>query len=295
MVVNSSNSSVMAGIVTFNPEVSRLQENIESIKDQVAEVYLFDNCSDNIEDVESVCSRYNVNYSVAKKNIGLGNALNAVMFYASDRGYQYAYLLDQDSVTSPGAISSQLSNTADDVAIVSPIIVDRNKPQRNIQTTSKVVDVRRPITSGSLVQTKVWYEVGGFDGAMFIDYIDYEFDERCLRNGYRLVEDGLVSLLQEGGHAELSPLVSGVMYQDGRLVFKHPYRYNYSVDRLYMRYRNATIFIQKYSDDRKFVMVEMGRLLKNLIHDVFVERDGLANYKAIVRGIKDGLAEKSRC
>lgn len=289
-----SNTPVLAGIVTFNPDISRLRENITSVIGQVNELYIFDNCSNNQSEILSVCNEYKISYSFAKRNIGLGNALNAAMLYAYDNGYEFAYLLDQDSVTSPNAVSSQLSHADEDVAVVSPVIVDRNKTQRSLKTHLKAHEIKRPITSGSLVQVAAWYLVGGFDGEMFIDYIDYEFDERCLRNGYRLVEDGSVFLLQEGGHAEPSLLVSGVTYQNGKFGFKHPYRYNYSSRRLFMRYRNATVFIRRYSYDTEFVLKEMTGLVKNIIHDVVVEKNKKSNFNAIIRGIKYGLADKTQ-
>ena len=41
------------------------------------------------------------------------------------------------------------------------------------------------ITSGSLVSVPAALAAGGFDDALFIDYVDFDFNERLLLNGYR--------------------------------------------------------------------------------------------------------------
>ena len=43
---------VYAGIVTYNPKIERLIENINSIYPQVDKVIVYDNGSENIEDIK---------------------------------------------------------------------------------------------------------------------------------------------------------------------------------------------------------------------------------------------------
>ena len=42
-----------AGIVLYNPDILRSQENIEAIIGQVDEVLCIDNCSNNISDIRA--------------------------------------------------------------------------------------------------------------------------------------------------------------------------------------------------------------------------------------------------
>lgn len=282
-------TSVIAGVVTYNPEIGRLRENISSIAPQVGKVIVIDNCSANLGEIESLSSEIGFRLIVNAENLGLGKALNQIMAAAEDSGVEYAYLLDQDSVSCEGMIDGLLDCTGEGVAIVSPVIFDRNKPDRLRSFNETCESIDRPITSGSLIETRVWREVGGFDEAMFIEFVDYEFDERCLQAGYRNVQVNTVQLLQEGGHAEKSWLISGVQRDaSGRLTLKHPYRYGYSAKRLYYRYRNMRVFMRRFGasiTSRASTKAYMGKLL---VHDVLIEKWSLKSIGAILRGLIDG-------
>ena len=53
--------NICAGIVLFNPEIERLNENIEHIRKQVPMLILVDNGSNNLEDVKSlICDLPNI-------------------------------------------------------------------------------------------------------------------------------------------------------------------------------------------------------------------------------------------
>lgn len=290
--IDTNNTAIraMAGIVTFNPDLVRLGENIDSIRRQVDCVFVYDNASENTSGIEALCKVSDCALELGSSNAGLGAALNSVMTYALREGFSHVYLLDQDSVSHDGVIVALSRHCAPDVAIVSPLVVDRNKTARVVTHCNDVKLVERPITSGSLTSVDAWFAVNGFDASFFIDFIDYEFDERCLRAGYRLLQDSSAMLLQEGGHAEESKLISGlVRLPSGLFKIKHPYRYNYAPERLRVRYRNGIVFVRRYADDRSFERRERLRLVRSAVHDVFVERRKLANIRAIVSGIYEGF------
>ena len=52
-------SKIYAGIVTFNPEIIRLKQNIDAISPQLKEVVLFDNGSKNIKQIKKLIEEYN--------------------------------------------------------------------------------------------------------------------------------------------------------------------------------------------------------------------------------------------
>ena len=45
---------IFCGIVTFNPDIERLKENILAIQNQVDSIYIFDNYSDNRKGIQSL-------------------------------------------------------------------------------------------------------------------------------------------------------------------------------------------------------------------------------------------------
>lgn len=285
----SESTSVIAGVVTYNPELERLRENISSIASQVGKVIVVDNCSANLGEIESLSSEMGFRLVANEGNLGIGKALNQIMEVAEDSGAEYAYLLDQDSVSCEGMIDGLLSYAGEGIAIVSPVIIDRNKRDRLLSFTEACEPKDRPITSGSLIATRVWREVGCFDPTLFIEFVDYEFDERCLQAGYRNVQVNTVQLLQEGGHAERSWLISGVQRNaSGRLTLKHPYRYGYSPKRLYYRYRNMIVFLRRFDTEMTNLSSTRAQMAKQIIHDLVIEKITVKSLKAIIAGLRDG-------
>lgn len=189
-------SKTVAGIVTFNPELPRLKENIDAVVSQVSDLVVVDNGStsnirDNLESTVSVLEN--------ESNRGIAAALNQIVEWASDRGADAVILLDQDSVIEPGTVLNLTSALTEGVAIASPQIVDRNlgsdgpRPNR---------DVNYSITSGSLLRVQDWRDVGGYDDRMFIDFVDFDFCLRVREAGLRIVQVGDARLLHEIGHAQ---------------------------------------------------------------------------------------------
>ena len=92
-------SKVYAGVVTYNPEIKRLKENISSIQNQVTTVVIFDNGSNNVDNIQNlILGLANVVFIKSEKNLGIAAALNRLMQWGNDKGYDWMLSLDQDSV-----------------------------------------------------------------------------------------------------------------------------------------------------------------------------------------------------
>ena len=127
--------NVLAGIVTYNPDMDNLRANIDAVAPQVAAVLLVDNGSANVDDIERLAVEYagtgagacgggveptgetagtqqhpagcsamdaaNVAAGVTLlrngENLGVAAALNRIFRYAAARGYEWVLTLDQDS------------------------------------------------------------------------------------------------------------------------------------------------------------------------------------------------------
>ncbi|MEF2737293.1 MAG: glycosyltransferase, partial [Bifidobacterium choerinum] len=118
-----------AGMVTFNPDMARLQANLDAIVPQVEAVFVFDNGSGNVQAVRELAKRYRgaVHVQGAGRNLGIAAGLNAVLQWAAARQYDAALLLDQDSVTTAGMVDALAQLLTDDVGLVCPFILDRNR------------------------------------------------------------------------------------------------------------------------------------------------------------------------
>ena len=50
-------NEVIAGIVTYNPDINRLCKNLDAIKNQVSCIVIVDNASINIEEIKNLIAR----------------------------------------------------------------------------------------------------------------------------------------------------------------------------------------------------------------------------------------------
>ena len=124
---NENNTiKVITGIVLYNPDLHRLQDNISAIKPQVEKVVLIENGSKEtcyLKEFEDE----KIEVIVNDENMGIAYALNQVMQFAHDNGSEWALTLDQDSVVPPDLIETYMKLTSiDKVGIICCKIVDRN-------------------------------------------------------------------------------------------------------------------------------------------------------------------------
>ena len=196
---------ILAGIVLYNPEISRLKDNIKAIEGQVDKLIIIDNgCKS--KDYLSLINEDKAHIINLKKNRGIATALNAILQYALDNDYDWALTLDQDSVSPSNLVDTYKSVVCqhDDLGMVCCKIRDRNFVMKREEALPQRDDyVDQCITSASMVFVKAWQDVGGFDDAMFIDSVDFDF---CLllRNwGWKIFRTYKVELLHELGNSEV--------------------------------------------------------------------------------------------
>lgn len=192
---------VLAGIVLYNPETGRLQENIDAIYQQVDTVLLIENGSSN-SDYKKQLKRYdNLLYLDNHASKGIAYALNQICGYAYTHGYDWALTLDQDSVAVPGMVETYKTIANDKIGILGCKIEDRSfdfeEPAEKDIERHKVYWV---ITSGSFTNTKAWKACGGFDTTMFIDYVDWDIGEAMWKAGFEVWKTNKTKLIQEIGN-----------------------------------------------------------------------------------------------
>lgn len=189
------------GIVTYQPEIARLQENLKAAMGviQSGRVIIVDNGSSNIADIRTVAA--DAIHIENPSNLGIAAALNQLCRQAAEEGYEWLVTLDQDSVIQPGMLE-EFSRYTDlsDVAIICPRIEDRHLGRQHTRQTSGTEYVTHAITAGNMVRLKAWQAVGGFTEALFIDGVDFDFCLKLREGGWQILRTNNVSLVQEMGH-----------------------------------------------------------------------------------------------
>lgn len=195
---------IYAGIVTFNPDIERLKENVCAICIQVPEVVIFDNGSSNFVDIQKHIAVFNNVIMIhSNENIGIATALNRLMQWGFENNYDWMLSLDQDSVCDASYANkmNQYLDVEPLLGIVAPVIVDRNVGVVGHNPNKEYCHVNTCITSGAFSKIEYWKQIGEYDESMFIDSVDFEYCYRMRKNGYGVIQVKDVYLLHELGNS----------------------------------------------------------------------------------------------
>ena len=199
--------------VAFNPDPIRLAEQLTALRNQVDEIIIVDNGSEQpvmkslaqTMIMRSIDELSPMKFIVLAENQGIASGFNIGIDAARKSGVDFVLLLDDDSVPAANMVSKltagyHQATTAcapQRVAAVGPRIVDsrddhdypfirlgwlRNQHIRCAISRENLVDCDFLISSGSLILMSALDEIGKFDETLFIDSVDLEWCFRVRRN-----------------------------------------------------------------------------------------------------------------
>jgi rhamnosyltransferase len=140
-------------------------------------------------------------------NLGIAAALNQGLAALRGQGFAWCLTMDQDSLAAPDLVAclwQRVARSGDParIALVAPNVADAGMPEgsrrwlslepvwgvgfRRLPCSREGLSQVVAITSGSLTNLEVWEALGGFDGELFIDYVDTDYCLRAVRAGYRV-------------------------------------------------------------------------------------------------------------
>lgn len=275
---------ISAGIVLYNPNIERLEENIKNIYPQVRKLFLVDNNSENFREIIKVIEGYSkITLIRNNENYGIAKALNQIMEAADQAGFEWNLLLDQDSVVPHTYIKSfqsacsyfHLQNTA----ILCPLIDDINSNNNKKRQNSKYQNITFCITSGSINNVKIWKKIGKFDEKIFIDGVDQDFCIRLVKRNYKIVRLNEVSIKHEIGKIKSINLL-GLKIES----------FNHSPFRKYYIARN--IFYLDIKHKGRVVPSTIARFIKQVSLVILIDDNKLAKIKALFAGMWEGIKMK---
>ena len=265
---------IAAGIVTYNPDINRLMKNLSAVIEQVGIVFIFDNGSKNIDEIEKAVFSSAILIK-SQKNKGIAYALNRLFEKSAAEGYDWLLTLDQDSVCMPDLINNYRRFLSEADSITS-LRYDVNYPTGDIEGLFEYRVVDRCITSGNLVRISTWRRINGFNERLFIDMVDEDFSYRLRLSGGRIIQLGIIGFQHELG--------------DGSRWFifgKNVFIGNYSEFRKYYIARNMVYFIRKYHP--KGNNYSYLKLIVLFLHTLLKEPNKWARCKALICGSVDGF------
>lgn len=236
--------TIAAVIITYNPDLHKLEKVIPSLQNQVDKLLIVDNNSSNIFALLNIYPE--VDILKLDKNYGIA--------YASNRGiekltniYDFILLSDQDTVFPSDYISNFKINPFlqdETIAAFSPVIFDnvtkREKPVYSLINGKKSNSIQiqdfqyayQAIASGLILRNTPIHNNGLFNEDLFIDMVDFEYCWRILENGYKILSCKNLVLSHELGD-------SCVIFFGIRIAKRVKIRYYYII-------RN-TLYLAKFS------------------------------------------------
>lgn len=242
----------IAGIITYNPELGRLHENVGTILPQVDCLIIVDNGSSNVEDIHSFIDEFEKVYFVCNsENVGIAKALNEMAEKAMELGAEWLLTLDQDSVVAGNIMEEYVKHICDtSIGIVTCRYVDRNTDNIDQYTSINDCFIPRCITSGTYMNLNVWKQVGGFFEPLFIDQVDFDYCYTLKEYGNRILQVGSTYVLHEIGKSK--PVT---LFGHYHIAFNHsPLRYYYMI-------RNMIIVAKRHHMWRHYLHVIPRRIL----------------------------------
>lgn len=285
MVKNlNKNLKILGGIVTYNPDILRLQENVTNLIDQVDYLYVFDNNSENFNEIREFFSKYSERIYIYHSNINLGiaKALAEMMEFAKNRQFDWVLTADQDSVLDNSLVQEYLAAIKkygkNDIGILTCLIKDRNFADPTVERQlDSIENVPICITAGAFMNVQNYFLTKGYDSELFIDLVDTDICFTLREKGFRILRINYLGLYQEIGKGE-----------NKQFLWKKIIVHHSSVFREYYMVRNMFFLHKRHTNLYNKRDLVKGLLL-NLMIIVFYENNKGMRLAKFVQGVKDGF------
>ncbi len=184
-----ANLKVAGVTVLYHPDES-LSDNIGTYLYDIDLLFLVDNSEPPLNELPAeLKDNPKIVYIKNLVNLGIAEALNIAAMKAIEKSFDFLLTMDQDSSFRPlefRRFLNQLQNIdLTTVSIISPRHVHPTaKIMRHLAEREEVIFV---MTSGNLLNLKIYKQVGPFDNALFIDHVDHEYCFRLISHGFKVL------------------------------------------------------------------------------------------------------------
>lgn len=292
--------SVLAVIVSYNPEIILLKKLVSQLCDQLCKVVIIDNGSINSDDLKSLNLEYNVDIIFLKENLGIALAQNIGLRKAINSNFDYVIIFDQDSSINKTFISdlictyTNLSVLDPNIATVGPTFIDTKTKKKSLGVKYKGLSFFSVlpkfgelatksdyiISSGSLINPKTLSHIGLMDEKLFIDFVDIEWGIRAKQKGYTSYMSNEVFMDHTiGNYSKKLPLIN-------KFINIH------SDFRKYFIVRNS-IYLMLYSSlPLNWKIIQFAKTIFYMTTIFFASSNKISVFKKYLLAIKDAIFKK---
>lgn len=291
---------IAAGIVLYNPDIDRFNKCLESIRNQVDKIYVFNN-GDHLDNI----TIDNVTFLTEGINKGISHALNTIASMAEKEGYDWLLTMDQDSILPDGMVEDFEKYTNEkNVGIICPQVIDKRRSYLTAIESQEVKELEMCITSASLTSISAWKKIGSFDDWLFIDLVDNEFCKRLRVSGYKILQLQNWVLDQEFGDIEPKSKwkqdfwigISKLLHNQNFAKFS--YKKHVKPMRVYYTCRNIIYVnrkLKKYGKtgyENYHCKGYCGFIFCFILPSILRSDKKMETLKSVLKGTKDGLDKK---
>lgn len=281
--------NILTIIVSYNPSDSIIKL-YNSIKNQVDELIIIDNLSteEKSKDIlKKLSEQTKIIYN--DKNSGVASALNQGAKYAMANDYKWLLTLDQDSEFFPHTYeilvnSYEEMEDKEKVMLIAPQYKEKFERLEDwkIENNKKTVLWKENIlnlTSGSLIKTESFKNIGFFDEKLFIEQVDNDFCYRLKKGNYKIKVAQNIYFIHKIGKAEKK--------------YGFTLRNHLPIRKYYLA-RNTTIMLKRYFFVAPYTTIRyfLGGTILGWLKILLFEEDKLEKIKSGFKGFIEGLKTK---
>ncbi len=265
---------VMAVIVSFNCDEVIIR-NVESLKNQVAEIVIMDNNStgDSMKILNRLKNINNCIVILHDSNEGISKRLNQTVKLAKEKGFKFLLTMDQDTVLSKDCVKNMLDviNHDNTIGAVGPKRFNKKEGKEYYYKDYL-------ITSGNLLRLDIFDKHLEYDENLFIDMVDIDISLAIRSINYKLAISNRANMEHKVGLPEERKF--------GRLIYRY---YSHSPRRFYSIYHNLIYIEKKYFKKYPGFCLKLFVSLMIDYLKIFLENECREKFANANKGLHDGI------
>ncbi len=265
-----------AVVVLYNP-LDDVIDNICSYSNAVNKLYVIDNSESKNKSIQKKYERNsNINYIWLGGNRGIAYALNIALCKAIEDGMDFLLTMDQDT-------AFRGDDAYKMIAYISKYYF-KDRIALYAANTEEYIGkwsfdyVNLALTSGNIIHCKTIKKIGGFDEALFIDWVDQDLCYRLLENNFKIVRLNNIRIIHNLGEKATRKILGYTLHY----MTHSDIRYYYMVrNKFYVLHKNKVSYMKRiiFMFGTFFMALKVLMIEKN--------KKGKINY--IIRGYMDYL------
>jgi rhamnosyltransferase len=291
---------VTAVVVTFEPDLERLDAVLAAVAAQVERIVIVDNSVRSADSVMQLAAGHGAELVARPDNPGLAAGFNAGIDVARATDATDVLLLDQDSVPDIGMLAAlcvQRGQLAGPVGAIGPAYHEEHSgsgpvvlrfhgwhcerehiPPSQDRGLPGAAATDMLISSGSLIRLTCLDTVGAMDEGLFIDHVDTDWAFRARRAGFRHYVVRTAGMAHRLGERCVRPRWLG-----GRAVLLH------APMRLYYIVRNSLQLWRRPHAPARWIAFDLERLLLLALVHLACGPARWSLLRELAAGLRDGV------